>query len=102
MLNLDTSVGNIKNTINLIHEAISVNLSQATTNQRYALIGCLVLSFACYFIFKNNSTNCLVERSAKQIAEVIPTKEQLLEIVRLELAKRESLTKPILVSLTAS
>lgn len=98
---LDLSIEAVQTTADYINQAVQVQLANDTTKQRYALAGCIMISLACVYLF-NDKNHALIANSAKQITEAIPSKDQIAETVQLELAKRDQLVKPSLVSLTAS
>lgn len=90
---------------NQIQDAFANQQAFYSTNQKNAILGCLIAPVFLYFgisWIKGSSFTKLTEESSKAIVEVIPSSDQIAEIVRNELAKREALVRPVVVSLTAS
>lgn len=76
-----------------------------SANQKNAILGCLLAPVVLYFgisWIKGPGFAKLTEESSRALVEVIPNSEQIAEIVRTELAKREATIRPVVVSLTAS
>lgn len=74
-------------------------------NQKNAILGCLIAPVALYFglnYLQGPKLAKSTEESSKTLMNAIPSSEQIAEIVRAELAKREATVRPVIISLTAS
>lgn len=93
---MKTDVQGLEFAIRSMKDVIEEHIRLTLLNQKYAMIFCAIVPFGAYF-----GWNWFFKKKSELITTQIPSAEQLVALIRVELDKREA-TKRAVVSFTAT